>query len=102
MPEFTADELFVDLPYMVFGEFAGFIIARIHEYGIGDPVVKRSFEFVNALFFEGDRETLNLIETTLFEELADDRRIATAAAALLDDAPREAFARIASLVGPTQ
>jgi hypothetical protein len=99
VPEFTPDDLFLDLPYVVFGEFAGFVVERIRESGIHDPVVKRSFEFVNGLFVEGDRETVNIIETTLFEQLSDDRVLSEAAEALLEESARQSFQQIARWAG---
>lgn len=99
VPEFSADDLFIDLPYVVFGEFADFVAGRIHKYGIDDPVVIRSFDFVNDLFIQGDREVGNLIETTFFERLADDRRLSTVAEALLEGTAQEAFEHIAKWAG---
>jgi hypothetical protein len=91
VPEYTADELFLDLPYVVFGDFAGFLIERLRELGSEDPVVQRSFAFVNDLFAEGNQETANLVATTLFEQLADDRALSRAAEALLDAPARRVF-----------
>lgn len=91
VPESTADDLFLDLPYAVFGQFAGFIIERMRRYGLDDPMVRRSFGLINDLFFENDRETVNIIETTLFEQLADDHALSRAAEPLLEPAARESF-----------
>lgn len=99
VPEFTADDLFLDLPYVVFGEFAGFIAERIGTYGSDDPVVRRSFEFVNELFSEEDPEVINIIETTLFEQLADDSVLARAARAMLGPSARTSFEQIARWAG---
>jgi hypothetical protein len=99
VPEFSADDLFLDLPYVVFGEFAGFVVDRLDKHGSDDPVVKRSFDFVNDLFFEGDPEMVNIIETTLFEQLADDSVVARAAHALLEPSAQTSFEQIAKWAG---
>jgi len=99
VPEFRADALFLDLPYVVFGEFAGFVVDLLRERGSDDPVVKRSFEFVNDLCLEDDPEMINVIETTLFEQLADDIVIGRAAHALLEPSARASFERIARWAG---
>ena len=99
VPEFAADDLFLDLPYVVFGEFASFIIERLGKHGGDDPVVRRAFDLVNDLFFEGDPETVNIIQTTLFEQVADDRAIAGAAHSLLEPSARTSLEQVAKWAG---
>lgn len=99
VPEFAADDLFLDLPYVVFGEFAQFTIERLRTFGSDDPVVKRAFECVNDLFVGGDRETVNMIETTLFEMLADDSGLARAGKTMLEPSARASLERMEEWVG---
>lgn len=99
VPEFTADDLFLDLPYIMFGGFSAFIIERLRKHGTDDPVVRRSFDFVNDMFFEGDPEMVNIIETTLFEQLADDKVLAQAAHTLLEPSARTSLEQIVKWAG---
>ena len=99
VPEFTADDLFLDLPHVIAGEFAEFVLGRVRRYGITDPVVKRSFQLVNDLFSEGDPDAINIIETSLFEQLADDRVLSETAKALLETSGRKSLEQIATWAG---
>lgn len=88
VPEFTADQDFLDLPYLIFGKFSSFIIDRIRASGIDDPLVGRAFALVNELWSENDAEIMNMIETTLFEQLADEPSVANAATGRLSESAR--------------
>lgn len=99
VPEFTADDLFLDLPHAIFGEFARFLIERIRGCGVADPVVRRSFLLVNDLFSEGDPEAINIIETTLFEQIADDSIVLGVAKPLLEAAGRKSLEEVATWAG---
>jgi hypothetical protein len=95
VPEFVSDDLFLDLPYVVFGEFATFVIERLRQYGNDDPVVKRSFGLINDMFVDDDREMVNIIETTLFEQLADDTALVRSVQRLLEASARTSLQHIA-------
>ena len=67
--------------------------------GSSDDVIRRSAELLNELFRLGDSEVMNIVETSIFEFMADDRLAARAMTELLEDGARDSFERIRTWVG---
>ena len=82
IPEFRPhiDEDTVDLPYIVFGFFALYLVGDlVDDSGPVDPVleegfIKRVFAVLNKLCDSGNPELQNLAQVGVFETIADDRR----------------------------
>ena len=65
------DEDTVDLPYVVFGFFALYLIDSVV---LKDGFIKRVFAVLNKLCDSGDPELQNLAQVGVFETIAADRR----------------------------
>lgn len=93
-PEFVPSELFDDLLHVVFGEFGLFMVEHMRCGDSSAEVVQRAFDFLGAVFHGADRDVINAVETTVFEQLLDDDELTRQARRLLRGSARAAFDRI--------
>jgi hypothetical protein len=94
VPEFSPDPQFVDLPYVTWGEFGQFLRNGLVDTEATD-IVRRCVEIINEVFHVGDGEVQNIVETSVFEVIADDPRASSVIRPLLDADALDAFNRIA-------
>ncbi|MEZ5355748.1 MAG: hypothetical protein R2762_24195 [Bryobacteraceae bacterium] len=86
IPEFRShlDEADLDLPYIVFGFFAEYLIGL----PVGDPTLDCAVGFLNELAESGDPDLENLVQVAVFESLAGDERSARVKHRLRDKATK--------------
>ena len=86
MPEFGArlDTGDLDLPYVVFGFFAQYLL----DLSEGDPILDRAVAFLNELAETGDPELENLVQVSVFESIAGEDRSVRIKRGLRDKAAR--------------
>lgn len=77
-PEFNVQEWNKDnlnLPHIVFADFADFLINKIEEKGRDDTIVQKTFTIINNQFNDSDPdpEVLNLLQVEIFENLSNSK-----------------------------
>ena len=73
-------------PYFHFGNFGNFLVDRIEKNSKNDPVVERSFEFINAAYNDtDDRHIHTMIGTEVFENLTVSEKTTSIAQEYLKD-----------------
>lgn len=100
-PEFEEyDKENIDIPHVIVGNFAAFLIKKIEGQEI-DDVVKRSYQMINDLFSENnDRDLLDLIQIELFENLAQSKPAINFSRTHLNEDARKSFEKAMKDFGP--
>ena len=78
------DKADLDLPYVVFGFFAQYLLGL----RVGDPNLDYAIAFLNELAESGDSDLENLVQVSVFESLAGDGRSALVKLRLRDKATK--------------
>jgi hypothetical protein len=86
IPEFRShlDEGDVDLPYVVYGFFAQYLLGLPP----ADPILERAVAFLNEMAESGDPNFENLVQVSVFESLAGDERSVRVKRGLCEKATR--------------
>jgi hypothetical protein len=109
-PEYKNSENYepenTDLNYVVFGNFAQFLLARIAEYPETDELIQRVFGFINDIYNRTDIESSsgedtvqNLLYIELFENLAQTKQGVALARKYLKERAKDEFETVFRYTG---
>jgi hypothetical protein len=66
------ERLSEDLPYVVFGSLARYILGLLANRPLSDPLIQRSFQLLNDMGNSDDREVVDLATAGVYEVLTDE------------------------------